>query len=149
MSETTESRGNSGWLSLAERARNLKCTLVLQMCSSFCTQQNYNLETKENFWLSVIGDSHDSFCGCWFPFAHLLDKIFPIDHKDRHKTIHEIIERDLKECLSGGQGETNGTHHTGTEEITTRNSKEREEDQRENSDTEDLLDAAVAAAEER
>lgn len=67
----------------------------------------YNLDTRNQLWCSVIADSHDNWCGCKTPFAHLLASIFPPGHQDRHKTIEEILERDYKEiCLSGGDAET-------------------------------------------
>lgn len=56
-------------------------------------------------WMSTLADVHDIHCQCEFPFAHLLDSIFPDGHKDRNLTIHQIIERDLKQCLSGGEEE--------------------------------------------
>lgn len=56
-------------------------------------------------WLSVIGDYHDSICSCYFPFAHLLDLIFPEGHKDKDLTIRQIINRDYLQCLSGGDGD--------------------------------------------
>lgn len=63
----------------------------------------YNFETKDQLWCSIIADSHDASCGCNWPFAHLLSLIFPPDHKDRHLTINQILERDYKElCHSGG-----------------------------------------------
>lgn len=56
-------------------------------------------------WMSVIGDFHDSICHCCQPFAHLLDIIFPEGHKDKDKTVRQIIDRDLQQCLSGGDEE--------------------------------------------
>ncbi len=72
--------------------------------SSFYKATKYNGDTKQQMWMSAIGDFHDSFCGCWHPFAHLLDIIFPVGHADRHKPIAEIIARD-SQCHSGGDGE--------------------------------------------
>lgn len=56
-------------------------------------------------WMSMIADAHDIHCDCKAPFAHLLDNIFPEGHTDRDKPISYIIQRDLKECLSGGDEE--------------------------------------------
>lgn len=74
------------------------------LCSrDFHRKSPYNNETKDQMWMSIIGDSHDAICGCEQPFAHLLTNIFPIGHKDRDKTINQIIWRDFKQlCHSGG-----------------------------------------------
>lgn len=77
----------------------------LQM-SRYYKPTTYNADTKQQMWMSVIGDFHDAFCKCWHPFAHLLDIIFPEGHKDKDLTIRQIIERDLQ-CHSGGDGEEN------------------------------------------
>lgn len=67
----------------------------------------YNLDTRNQLWCSVIADSHDNWCGCKTPFAHLLASIFPPGHQDRGKTIEEILQRDYTElCHSGGGEET-------------------------------------------
>ncbi|ABU55877.1 ORF2 [Torque teno midi virus 4] len=72
--------------------------------STFYKPSVYNGPTKEQMWMSVVTDFHDSFCRCFHSFAHILDLIFPDGHRDRDKTIREIIERDLK-CHSGGDEE--------------------------------------------
>lgn len=61
--------------------------------------------------MSIIADSHDNFCECKTPFAHLLANIFPIGHTDRDKTINYILRRDYIElCRSGGNaGEGSST----------------------------------------
>ncbi len=41
-------------------------------------------------------DSHDICCDCKFPFAHLLDSIFPEGHTDRYQSIEYIIKRDYQ-----------------------------------------------------
>lgn len=98
-------------------------------------------------WMSTIGDCHDIHCGCERPFAHLLDSIFPEGHQDRNKTIAEIIQRDLTECLSGGQEEEGGGLPLGSSAANLAIPREEEEeDTKEN--IEELL-AAAAAAEER
>lgn len=58
-------------------------------------------------WMSMIADSHDIHCDCKAPFAHLLDNIFPEGHTDRNKPVGWIINRDLQQCLSGGEEEEN------------------------------------------
>lgn len=70
--------------------------------SKFFKPTPYNNETKNQMWMSIIGDGHDICCGCPTPFAHLLDSIFPEGHTDRHRPISEIIERDYQACHSGG-----------------------------------------------
>lgn len=72
----------------------------------FIKDCNYNADTKNQLWCSNIADSHDTWCGCPTPFAHLLSSIFPPGHTDRNKTIEEILARDYKElCHSGGDAE--------------------------------------------
>lgn len=75
--------------------------------SAFFRPTKYNGDTKNQLWLSAIGDIHDSFCGCDCPFAHLLDSIFPPGHIDRNKPINYIIQRDIQQCPSGGPEEEN------------------------------------------
>ncbi|BAF76114.1 hypothetical protein [Torque teno midi virus 12] len=72
--------------------------------SIFYKPAKYNGHTKQQMWMSVIADFHDPMCNCWHPFGHLLDIIFPEGHKDRDKTIAQIITRDSK-CHSGGEDE--------------------------------------------
>jgi len=57
--------------------------------------------------MSQIADAHDNFCGCDTPFAHLLASIFPPGHRDRTLSIEQILERDYKQCHSGGDAEEN------------------------------------------
>jgi len=77
------------------------------LCSKdFFNRSQYNNETKEQMWMSIVGDAHDSICNCQFCFAHLLSCIFPIGHSDRNLTINQILARDYKEkCRSGGAGD--------------------------------------------
>lgn len=112
--------------------------------SKFYTPTKYNGDTKNQMWMSTIADCHDMHCGCPSPFAHLLDSIFPEDHKDRHLTIHQIVTRD-QQCLSGGRDEEDhglvaGTS-AATEDIKQKGTEDAEED---------TLDALlIAAAEEQ
>lgn len=115
--------------------------------SRFFKPTPYNNETKNQMWMSMIGDGHDICCGCPQPFAHLLDSIFPEGHQDRDKTIREIIDRDYKLCHSGGEEEERDGLAVGTSAATLRTVKE-EKDTEEGEDLEDLL-AAVADAEQR
>lgn len=83
----------------------------------FYSTTHFNQETKNQLWMSIIADSHDSNCNCNYPFAHLLANIFPPGHKDRVLTIDQILARDYTEkCLSGGrEGESHGLGDGGTE----------------------------------
>lgn len=116
--------------------------------SNFFQPSPYNHETKEQMWCSIIGDFHDSFCGCDKPFCHLLSSIFPPGHQDRNLTIQQILERD-SQCHSGGK---EGESHGGATGFATRDytkEKENQGDIKEEDTIEDLLFAAAAAAEER
>ncbi len=113
--------------------------------SRFFTPTPYNNETKNQMWMSMIADGHDICCSCLFPFAHLLDSIFPEGHTDRNKTVAEIIERDYKICRSGGLEEENlGMADGPTEDIGNPDIKEEERE-----DNIDLLLAAAAEDAER
>lgn len=68
----------------------------------------YNHIGREKLWLDVVVLSHDTWCGCNHPLAHLLNSLLPIGHKDRELTVEEILLRDLKVCHSGGTEERNG-----------------------------------------
>nr|AEI71767.1 ORF1 [Torque teno midi virus] len=106
----------------------------------------YNKETKNQLWMSAIGDIHDGFCGCDIPFAHLLDNIFPEGHTDRDKTIAEIIERD-KKCLFGGEEEKETGMPAGTD-IGEKGGLSREEEEEEDLADEDILQGLIDAGED-
>lgn len=112
----------------------------------------YNFETKNQMWMSAIADSHDNWCDCDTPFAHLLASIFPPGHRDRLLSIEQILERDHSErCLSGGaDAEDSGMAASKAVEET--NGIKQEDKEGEDSipegDVEDLLNA-VADAEKR
>lgn len=80
------------------------------MGEHFYRRTPYNKETQEQIWQTVVSDAHDSFCGCCQPLAHLLELLIPEDHKYRHWTIHQVIQRELQEnkCLFGGKEEKDG-----------------------------------------
>nr|UHS18451.1 MAG: hypothetical protein [Gammatorquevirus sp.] len=84
--------------------------------ADFFKPTHFNTDTKNQIWMSIIADSHDSICHCNSPFGHLLASIFPPGHKDRDLTINQILKRDfLQECHSGGkEGESPGTAAGGT-----------------------------------
>lgn len=96
-------------------------------------------------WMSMIADGHDICCSCFFPFAHLLDSIFPEGHSDRHKTIAEIIERDFKQCHSGGEGAESHGMAAGEQPTEEGDIKQEEEEIERNIDS--LLAAAAEDAE--
>ncbi len=120
------------------------------LCSKdFYKETYYNSDTKNQLWMSLIADSHDSWCNCDTPFAHLLASIFPPGHKDRDLTIEQILSRDYKSiCLSGGaDAENTGTVPT-TKDGAAENQNIKQEEKLEEEGIEELL-AAVADAEER
>lgn len=97
--------------------------------------------------MSIIADGHDNICNCPCPFAHLLASIFPPGHQDRNKTIDQILTRDyLQLCHSGGEGEEN---HGGEPSAAGGFKGIKEEEEPDLGDADDLLMAAVAAAEEK
>ncbi len=118
------------------------------LCSKdFFNKSEYNAETKEQMWLSIIGDSHDSICKCQFCFAHLLACIFPLGHSDRNKTINEILERDYKEkCLSSGGGDAASSGQI--RGIKEENTTEEKDGQIEEEDDADLANLLAAVEEE-
>lgn len=113
--------------------------------SKFYSETKYNNETKNQMWMSMISDGHDMHCKCFFPFAHLLDSIFPEGHTDRDKTVREIIERDFAAWRSGGLAEEDtGMETTKQEDIKENNGEEEGTD----ANLDALLAAAAADAEE-
>lgn len=77
------------------------------LCSKdFHNTTRFNLETKDQLWMSILADSHDIYCDCDTPFAHLLSNLFPPGHRDRKLTVDQILLRDYKQkCRSGGKEE--------------------------------------------
>lgn len=113
----------------------------------FIKNTNYNKDTKNQLWCSVIADAHDIWCGCETPFAHLLASIFPPGHTDRNLTIEEILNRDYKEWHSGGGEEENHGLQGGKEEPTEKGGQgEKEElDIIKDEELEELISAADLA----
>lgn len=117
------------------------------LCSKdFFNRSFYNNETKEQMWMSIIQDSHDSICSCSFAYSHLLACIFPIGHADRNLSINQIINRDYREkCQSTGGGDAvfggAETEHTA---AASKNQDIKEEDATDDQE----LAALVAAAED-
>lgn len=116
--------------------------------SKFIKNTNYNGDTKNQMWMSMLSDGHDMFCGCNAPFAHLLDSIFPEGHKDRNRPISYIIERDFQQWHSGGDEETDHGMAAGTSAATLKEEKGQEDSTEEKEDI-DALIAAVEDAERR
>lgn len=116
--------------------------------SKFFKPTPYNNETKNQMWMSMIGDGHDICCGCPQPFAHLLDSIFPEGHADRNLTIEQIIQRDYPLCHSGGDDAESHGLVLGESAATLFAKKEEGAAGQEEEDVEGLL-AAVADAEAR
>ncbi len=99
--------------------------------------------------MSGIADSHDSWCNCDTPFAHLLASIFPPGHTDRTRTIQEILTRDFRQqCLSGGADAKNSGTAADIDAATALQLKEEKQDMSEEENVEDLL-AAIEDAEGR
>lgn len=110
----------------------------------FYTPTPFNLDTKNQIWLSQIADSHDNFCNCNHPFAHLLASIFPPGHKDRILTINQILKRDYKEkCRSGGDADE--SHGGDVGHIKQEGTEEEEKDSLADAGVEELLAAAEDA----
>ena len=115
----------------------------------FYKPTTYNPETLNQIWMSEIQDSHDIWCNCKGPFAHLLASIFPPGHKDRDQTINYILKRDFQEtCHSGGDGEE--SHGLAGGDTAATGIKQEREGQEEDipGDVEELL-AAIESAEQR
>lgn len=122
------------------------------LCSKdFYKPSKYNHETKEQMWSSAIGDMHESFCGCEFPFAHFLSSIFPPGHQDRDKTINQILLRDYKQIChtSGDAGESHGMAFASPAAEEEGGPPENADHIKEENTIEDLLLAAAAAEGER
>lgn len=91
----------------------------------FARKTKYNIDTQNQIWMSGIADSHDTWCDCDTPFAHLLASIFPPGHKDRNSTINQILYRDYKQkCLSGGAADKNSGDPEDTGKIKQENTTE-------------------------
>nr|UHS18396.1 MAG: hypothetical protein [Gammatorquevirus sp.] len=104
----------------------------------------YNNDTKQQLWMSIFADSHDSICCCETPFAHALQCMFPEGHKDRHLTVDQIITRDLTLWHSGGTDEEN--HGLAdTEQPTSAAIQQREEEEEDILKDEEIEELIAAA----
>lgn len=112
----------------------------------FASKTKYNLDTQNQIWMSNIADSHDCWCDCSTPFAHLISSIFPPGHQDRNKTINQILIRDYKEkCRSGGAAEESHGGVAGGDADSQNIKQEEEEKDFPEKDIDDLLAAAADA----
>lgn len=92
--------------------------------------------------MSQLADSHDNFCSCPTPFAHLLASIFPPGHQDRNLSINQILKRDYKElCLSGGGAASAGGGEKDGTNTNTTPKEEREEGYIKDEDLTELITA--------
>ena len=111
---------------------------------NFFRNPAYNSETKTSLWLSGFNDTHDSFCGCCKPIAHLLSVLFPEGHKDLDLTIRQILKRETEDnkCLFGGNEDpVGGGEDAGEGPSNAIDTKEEKEDL-----TEDQIEELIAAA---
>lgn len=113
------------------------------MSTPFFESPKYNAIGRQQLWLDGCINTHDIWCGCNHPLAHLLSAILPTGHKDRDLTVEELITRSYKEkCRSGGTEETNiipTTDTAGEEEENLATNVE-------NAFTDDALDELLLAA---
>lgn len=112
--------------------------------TDFYKPTKYNPETLNQIWMSEIADSHDIWCDCSGPFAHLLASIFPPGHQDRNLTIDQILKRDYKQCLSGGDAGENSGQEPGLQDAGASTGIKEEKDTADQN-IEDLILAAAAA----
>jgi len=114
--------------------------------TDFYKPTRYNPETLNQIWMSEIADSHDIWCDCNGPFAHLLASIFPPGHQDRDLTISEILKRDYRKWHSGGEEETrDGGAGDSNAATLKQETEERDLPDTEREDIEGLLAAAEEA----
>ncbi len=118
------------------------------LCSAdFFKPTHYNPDTRNQLWMSVIADCHDSICNCWHPFAHLLASIFLLVIRtvilQFNKYLKEISKKHA--ILGGAGGESHGMADGGDEDF--RGIKEeREEEDLPEEEIEGLLAAVEGAA---
>ncbi len=109
----------------------------------FFKKTKFNLETQNQIWMSQLADSHDNFCHCNCPFAHLLASIFPPGHKDRDLTINQILQRDyIEACHSTGEEERDGGGERGGTDIKENPDTKEEEDLIKDEELSELIAAA-------
>lgn len=83
----------------------------------FFEPPKYNLEGRQQLWVDGCLFSHDSWCGCAHPAAHLLHCLLPTGHKDRNLSVEALIKKayNTKWHSGGGTEEESGILATDTE----------------------------------
>lgn len=77
--------------------------------TKFFEPPSYNLDGRQQLWIDTCTNSHDTWCGCNYPTAHLLNCLLPPGHPDRQLTVHQLIEKALTtKWPSGGTGAAAG-----------------------------------------
>lgn len=112
--------------------------------TAFFEPPTYNLDSKQQIWIDGIINSHDIWCGCDSPIAHMLNHLLPPGHKDRYKTVDEIITEAYKQKWPfGGTEETGGIN---PEEGATEGGNTTKENQEEDYTEEEIEQLLAAAA---
>ncbi len=76
----------------------------------FFEPPTYNLDGRQQLWIDACIQTHDTWCGCNYPTAHLLNCLLPPGHQDRNLTVEELIEKAYQQKWpSGGKEEKGGT----------------------------------------
>lgn len=121
------------------------------MGTHFYRRTPYNPETQEQIWQTIFTDAHDAFCGCCQPLAHLLSHLIPPDHKYRHWTVDQVIQRELlqNQCLFGGEEEENTGGVKPEENIEKDGPPDAKKEEEETIENIEELLAAADAAEKR
>lgn len=84
----------------------------------FFEPPNYNLDGRQHLWVECCTNSHDTWCGCNYPAAHLLACLLPVGHKDRQLTVQQVIEKAFThKWPSGGNEEEGGGEEQAPEEA--------------------------------
>lgn len=117
--------------------------------ADFYKPSPYNSDTLNQIWMSTIADSHDIWCNCTGPFAHLLASIFPPGHKDRDLTINQIIQRDYKQQCHSGGGNAADVHGLAATAEDIKPDPEGDEEDFQDEGIDAILAAAATSAEER
>lgn len=78
--------------------------------TKFFEPPSYNLDGRQSLWIECCTNSHDTWCGCNWPIAHLLSALLPPGHEDRSLTVQQIIDKAYtQKWPSGGKEEGAGT----------------------------------------
>ncbi len=75
----------------------------------FFEPPSYNLDGRQSLWVECCINAHDTWCGCNYPVAHLLNCLLPPGHEDRLLPVQAIIEKAYtQKWPSGGKEEGAG-----------------------------------------